>query len=168
MSITRPSRRVTALLMGLALVLVACGTADDELGGPPVPDRTFEDFDGEQVSLADYEGTPLVVNFWASWCPPCIAEMPDLEAVHQARGDEVAFVGLNTQDELTTALDLVDQTGVTYDLGQDPDGDLFRDFEVFSMPTTFFVDEDGAIVHRHSGLVTLNQLEELVDEHLTS
>lgn len=168
MPTTRPSRRVIALLLGLALVLVACGAGEDELAGPPVPERTFEDFGGEQVSLADYEGTPMVVNFWASWCPPCIAEMPDLETVHQARADEVAFVGLNTQDELNTALDLVEQTGVTYDLGQDPDGDLFRAFEVFSMPTTFFVDEDGAIVHRHSGLVTLSQLEGLIDEHLTS
>ena len=168
MPINRPSRRTVALIMGLALVLVACAADDDELAGPPVPDRTFEDFDGEQASLTDYEGTPMVVNFWASWCPPCIAEMPDLETVHQQRGGEVAFVGLNTQDELNTALELVEQTGVTYDLGQDPDGELFRDFEVFSMPTTFFVDADGAIVHRHSGLVTLEQLDDLVDEHLTS
>jgi len=156
------------MLLGLALVLVACGADEDELAGPAVPDRTFEDFDGEEASLTDHAGTPMVVNFWASWCPPCVAEMPDLEAVHQARGDEVAFVGINTQDELATAVDLVEQTGITYDLGQDPDGEMFRDFEVFSMPTTFFVDEDGAIVHRHSGLVTRMQLEDLIDEHLTS
>lgn len=162
------TRRLAVVVLSVALLTAACGAADEELAGPPVPDRTLENFEGEQVSLTDYEGTPVVVNFWASWCPPCIAEMPDLEAAHQARGDEIEFIGINTQDELAQATDLVEQTGVTYDLALDPDGELFRDFEVFSMPSTFFVDADGAIVHRHAGLVTRPQLEELLDEHLAS
>lgn len=165
-----PTRTGTLLATIVAVIVAACG-ADGESGpdpdaGPPVPERTFETFEGERTSLQEFEGEPLVVNFWASWCPPCVAEMPDFERVHLARQDEVRFVGLNTQDGLTEAEALVEQTGVTYDLGLDPDGDLFRDFEVIAMPSTYFVNRAGAIVHRHAGILSEAELHELIDEHL--
>jgi len=149
------------------VVLAACSDQEpDEPAGPPVPDRTYETLDGDRTSLEALEGEPLVVNFFASWCPPCVAEMPDFERVHLDVRDRVRFVGLNTQDNLAAAQDLIAQTGVTYDIGLDPDGELFRDFEVIAMPSTFFVDEAGAVVHRHAGLMTEQQLRDLIDEHL--
>jgi cytochrome c biogenesis protein CcmG, thiol:disulfide interchange protein DsbE len=155
------------LLAGLALLLAACSGGDDgEVAGPPVPDREFETFEGEVTSLPELAGEPIVVNFWASWCAPCIAEMPDFETVHRDLEGRARFLGLNTQDDRAAADDLVEQTGVTYDLALDPDGDLFRDFEVFAMPSTYFVDRDGIIVHRHGGLATEGQLRDLIDEHL--
>ena len=158
--------------VGLVVTLTACAASDDSddeaaSAGPPVPDRPFETFDGEQTSLPEFAGEPMVVNFWASWCPPCIAEMPEFEEVHQDRRDEVRFVGLNTQDDLARAEELVEQTGVTYDLGLDPEGELFRDFEVVSMPSTYLVNEAGAVVERHAGVLDAEQLHELIDEHLT-
>ena len=166
-------RRDTATAAVIALVLVACagGSGSDReetAAGPPVPDRVFETFDGGQLSLAELSGEPLVVNFWASWCPPCVAEMPDFERVHLDRAEEVRFVGLNTQDRREQAEALAVQTGVSYELGFDPDGALARDFEVISMPSTYFVDADGAIVHRHAGLLTEQQLRDLIDEHLVA
>jgi cytochrome c biogenesis protein CcmG, thiol:disulfide interchange protein DsbE len=155
--------------MVLVIGVAACSGMDgDDLAGPPVPDREYETFDGQTTSLPELGDEPMVVNFWASWCPPCVAEMPDLERVHQDVGHEVRFVGLNTQDSVDRAEELVEQTGVTYDLGSDPDGELFRDFEVVAMPSTYFVDEAGAIVHRHAGLLTEQQLRDLVTEHLAS
>jgi thiol-disulfide isomerase/thioredoxin len=82
----------------------------------------------------------MVVSFWASWCPPCLAEMPDLEAVHQLADGQVAFVGVNTQDTQDRAEDLVDQTGASHNLVRDPDAALVRAVRVFAMPTTFSVD----------------------------
>ncbi len=159
--------RTTLTALAVALLLAACGAADGgEAAGPPVPDRAFETFDGEVTSLPALAGDPLVVNFFASWCPPCVAEMPDFQRVHLDRGDDVRFVGIATQDGETAARALVEQTGVTYDLAWDPEGALFRDFEVVAMPSTFFVDADGAIVHRHAGLLTEHDLHALIDEHL--
>ena len=166
-------RRRTAVGAVTALVLAACTSASgsdsgETAAGPPVPDRVFETFEGGELSLSELSGEPLVVNFWASWCPPCVAEMPDFERVHLDRADEVRFVGLNTQDTREQAESLATQTGVTYLLGLDPDGALSRDFEVISMPSTYFVDADGAIVHRHAGLLTEQQLRDLIDEHLVA
>lgn len=180
----------------LAIVLAACGAAagdgepatdpgadaeapdtevDDaeaedapapEAGGEPAPDVEFEDFDGQTRTLADFRGQPLVLNFWASWCPPCIAEMPYIESVHQDLADRVGFLGMNTQDAMGPALDLVEQTGVTYELGLDPQGDIFRAFSVFTMPMTFFIDAEGEVVGRHGGILTEQQLRDEIESTL--
>lgn len=174
--------RLAALATVAALALAACGggppgsappgggagsvAGPTPASGEPVPGALVEAFDGSSVSLTDYSGTPLVVNFWASWCPPCIAEMPDLESVHQQVSDRVSFVGVNTQDTIENATRLVAETGVTYDLVRDPDAELFRGFEVFGMPSTFYVDADGIIVGRHTGVLTRDALFDGLREHL--
>lgn len=171
---TRKEATVTptrgAVLLVAALVLQACaaisGVGDEAADGPFVPDHSMATLDGEELSLAAMAGEPLVVNLWASWCPPCVAEMPDLERVHLDLGEQVRFVGINTQDDLAQAQALAEQTGVTYELTLDPDGAVFRELEAVAMPTTFLVDADGVIVHRHAGLLTEPQLREMLDEHL--
>lgn len=130
----------------------------------PAPDVTFTTVDGTTASLDDYEGQPLVLNFWASWCPPCVAEMGDaLRPVHEAHSDEVAFLGMNLRDEPAAAQQIVDSTGVTYDLALDPDGEVFSAFGGVGMPTTVFIDGDGRIVDQHTGAITQDQLQAQVD-----
>lgn len=179
--------RLAAAAALAGVVLAACGGGDggsdpaaeatgDHGGNQPlssqqdegerVPDMPIEAFDGSMVSLADYAGQPLLVNFWASWCAPCIAEMPDLEEVHQLTADQLGFVGINTQDTPDKAAELVEQTGVTYDLVRDPTGEFSQAFSVFGMPSTFFVDADGNIVGRHTGLLTKDSLLEALRENL--
>jgi DsbE subfamily thiol:disulfide oxidoreductase len=164
------SLRRGVLLLASVLLLQACAGATGDDGraatGPHLPERTLATLDGGELSLPAAEGQPQVVNLWASWCPPCVAEMPDLERVHLDVAEQVRFLGINTQDELDEAEALVARTGVTYDIGLDPDGALFGDLEVVSMPSTFLVDGDGVIVHRHAGLLTEGQLRDLLAEHL--
>src|SRR3990172_13074862 len=106
-----------------ALVAVLNPPTTGENDTPSPIEATFEYFDGSEGAWADFAGKPLVVNFWASWCPACVAEMPDFEAVHARLGDEVAFLGLNMQEtDEGAARDLVDRSGITYRLGRDPDG----------------------------------------------
>ena len=130
---------------------------------PVVMDTTFEHFDGRIVRLNDWAGTPMVVNFWASWCPPCVAEMSAaFEPVHQQVGDQVAFVGLNLQDDADAAFGIVRQTGVTYELGRDPAGELFSAFGGIGMPTTVFIDEAGVVKEKHTGALTQGQLQQQI------
>lgn len=131
--------------------------------GEPVPEVHLTDFEGEEFSLQDYEGRPLVVNFWASWCPFCVAEMPDFEKVHRSVADEVTFLGIDQCESCQggsadAARDLARQTGVTYRLAEDPDGSVFVAFGGSSMPTTVFIDADGRLVEHVGGMLTESQL----------
>jgi cytochrome c biogenesis protein CcmG, thiol:disulfide interchange protein DsbE len=143
---------------------------DRDVIGQQVGDVDFEPFgDGSGGSLGDYAGRPLVINFFASWCTPCIEEMPAFEAVHQQLGDEVAFLGLNYWDrDQTTAERLVDRTGVTYDLGRDGQGVVLQELGGFGMPTTVFVDAGGAITSVHTGKLDATELARMIDEQLRS
>ena len=138
------------------------GTA---VSGPPAPATRFAYFDGSDGSLASYAGRPLVVNFWASWCPSCVAELSAAFVPVQERfGDEVAFLGLNLQDERSRALQFVEETGALFDLAEDPQGLLYTELGGLGMPFTVFVSADGRILEKHNGPLTESQLTDLVAE----
>jgi cytochrome c biogenesis protein CcmG, thiol:disulfide interchange protein DsbE len=134
----------------------------------PLPEATLAGFGegAEPVALAAYRGTPLIVNFWASWCAPCVAEMPDFERFSQEVGDAAPLLGVNVRDAPANARGFVERLGITYDLATDPDGDLYGDVRAFGMPTTLLVDADGMIVYRHTGPLDAAELRALAEEHL--
>lgn len=133
----------------------------------PLPVEQLAGFAGGPArALDDYAGTPLVVNFWASWCPPCIEEMPDLDAVAQRAGGRLAVLGVNRADDAEAARQLADELDVSYDLALDEDDSLFAAVEAFGMPTTLFVDAGGTIVHRRTGAMSQDEFARLVAEHL--
>lgn len=149
---------------------VAC--PDGRTVAPPQGDRalpaaTLSVLGGEeQVTTACWQGQPTVVNFWAEWCEPCKAEMPDVEAVHRALGDEVRFVGVNYEDRTDAAVAFAEEAGVSYQLVEDPDGSFFDALDGRAMPTTLLVDADGQVVYRHAGQLTEQALTDLLVEHL--
>ncbi|MDJ0497945.1 MAG: TlpA disulfide reductase family protein [Acidimicrobiia bacterium] len=173
--------RMTILAGVLALVAAACSGGSGPVAGAagnvvteasqgnPVPAATFETFAGATGSLADYAGRPVVVNFWASWCPSCVAEMSAafLPAQEQL-GERVAFLGMNIQDERTRALELVQETGVLFDLAEDPEGALYTALGGLGMPFTVFVSADGQVLDAHNGPLTESQLVDKINEVLLS
>ena len=142
-----------AVVVALVVVLITLPSGgDDDVRangratlGSPAPDIEMVDFEGAAFALQDYQGTPVVLNFWATWCPFCVAEMPDFERVHQRVGADVAFLGVNLQDDPGQANRLVGETGVTYRLAADPTGVVYGAFGGTSMPTTVFIDADGTV-----------------------
>ena len=141
-------------------------TAAGDGDGREVPDVRFRYFDGSEGSLADFAGTPTVINFWASWCAPCVVELPAFEAVHRELQPQVAFLGLNVGDEPAAARALVERTGVTYPLATDPDSGIFQAFGGIGMPTTVLVDADGIIVTMIGSRLRAQDLRSLIAEHL--
>jgi len=189
-SSTRRRSLLVGLLLGLAATLVGVAvlraTGDDdradaqltEPGGTQIPgiatqgdvtghrlpDAVFARLDGGKFRFADLAGTPLVVNLWASWCGPCVAEMPDFQAVYERVGDRVEFVGVNHSDNEDAARELADRTGVKYPLVRDPTGSVAATLEAARMPTTFFVGADGRVVDVHPGELSAAELATKIDE----
>jgi len=115
--------RLAAAVAALALIAAACGSAATTSESAPVtatqaplgtqaPTTAFTTFDGMTVSLAEFRGEPVVLNFWASWCPSCVAEMSAaFRPVHEDLGGTITFLGMNIQDERALALELLEETG---------------------------------------------------------
>ena len=110
---------------------------------------------GPDAALGDLlTGTPVVVNFFASWCAPCVEEMPAFERVHQSVGDRVTIIGMANTDTVENANATVDATGVTYPTYGDPAGDAISYFGGLQMPTTVFIDASGRVADVHNGMLT--------------
>ena len=119
---------------------------------PPVPGVRVPAFDGRRVSLTDFRGHPVVLNFWASWCIPCAEEAPTLEAIwNEFRGRGLVVVGVDTQDLEPPGRRFLAQHGITYMNVRDPDGGLARLFGTTGVPETFFVGPDGLIRGKFPG-----------------
>lgn len=114
------------------------------------------------VEYASYSDRPLVINFFASWCPFCIAEMPDFERVHALLGDRVTFLGVSQSDPRNASIDLVHETGITYDTAIDERGDFFRAVGGQGMPTTILVRPGGEIAEIWVGPLNADALEKLI------
>ncbi|MCH8339729.1 MAG: TlpA family protein disulfide reductase [Chloroflexi bacterium] len=112
------------------------------------PDFTLETLQGETVTLSDLRGKAVVVNLWASWCPPCRAEMPALQAAYEAdrdRGLEILAVDMTYQDTEQDALRFIQEFGLTFPIALDRDGTVARQYLLRALPSTFFVGPDGVI-----------------------
>ncbi|PWH15555.1 MAG: TlpA family protein disulfide reductase [Anaerolineae bacterium] len=115
--------------------------------GFTAPNFTLETTDGETITLAALRGQAVILNFWASWCPPCRAEMPTLQALHERYGADLVLLGINasTQDNLPKAYQLIAELNLTFPILLDSSGAVVRAYRVFSLPTTFFIDRQGVI-----------------------
>jgi thiol-disulfide isomerase/thioredoxin len=112
------------------------------------PDFTVEDGEGEYVTLSNMRGVPTVVNFWASWCPPCRSEMPHFEAMYGELGDRVNFmmVDLTGGGETKAAADeYIEKNGFTFPVYYDTDGGAGEAYEVRAIPMSIFIDAEGKV-----------------------
>lgn len=155
------------------------GLLSDDVGeldvGDPAPNFRLETVDGRAIELADYEGDKhVILNFWATWCPPCKAEMPDLDAAYREHRDELVVLGVDLM-ESRDAVERFLQTevDVSYPILIDPSGDVARGYRLFTQPTTYFIDRQGRIAAvggqpSKNGAFTPEELDRRVDEFLSS
>jgi len=95
--------------------------------------------EGEEVSLSDSSGQPALINFWATWCPPCLEELPAIQATYQ-NSDDLVVLGVNFQERLTNVKSFVEQEGLTFPILLDEEGRLALLYRVRSLPTSFFLE----------------------------
>lgn len=133
----------------------------------PLPDGTLLAFQSDdEIDVHNYVGRPLVVNFWASWCAPCVEEMPDLQQAADELEGRVTVLGINAQDSAEKAREFAADLEITFELARDPSGSYFAAVGGFGWPTTLLVDEGGFIRYRHVGPTDVDQLRGLLETHL--
>jgi peroxiredoxin len=116
--------------------------------GFQAPDFELSTPQGAQISLSALRGQPVIINLWASWCPPCRAEMPALQNVYETyhgQGLEILAVNATSQDDVQAAVEFSTQLGLTFPILLDADGRVSRLYQLQSLPSTYFVGRDGSI-----------------------
>jgi thiol-disulfide isomerase/thioredoxin len=112
------------------------------------PEIDLESIDSSQLSSSNFEGKAVILNFWASWCPPCRAEMPDFQqASEEFLNSELLIIGINAtnQDTPVNVARFLQENNISFPIALDPEGVAGRDFQVHSLPTTFFIDANGVV-----------------------
>ncbi len=161
-----------ALAYGLANKTPATGRSGETRIGKLAPDfsmplLTLDDSaasDGGEFHLRDAIGSPLVINFWASWCPPCREESPGFERMWRMYADRgVQIIGVDIQDTESAARSYIEEFGLTFPNGRDIDGRITIDYGVIGLPVTFFVNSAGIIEGRWVGAVSEDKLQEWIE-----
>jgi cytochrome c biogenesis protein CcmG/thiol:disulfide interchange protein DsbE len=149
---------LTFAAIGSTVGLLAYGFSVDPraipstLTGKPAPDFSLTLFEGRNIRLSDFRGKVVFLNFWASWCPPCRAEARLLEQSWQRYKDQgVVFLGIDMQDTEEAARRFIQEFGVTYMNGRDPNNRIAINYGVYGIPETFFIDKEGLITYKHIG-----------------
>lgn len=137
--------------------------APDFVGSADGKEVRLTDLDGRPVRLEDFRGRPLWINFWATWCPPCQQETPDLRAAYETHKNEgLVLLAISIQEPTADVREFVAKYGLTYDIGLDPTGAVLATYGVFGLPTHYFVDRTGVIRDRYFGPLTRQQMDERV------
>ena len=122
------------------------------------PDFTVYDREGNAVRLSDFEGKPVVLNFWASWCPPCRSEMPDFDKTYRSLGNEIHFVMVNLTDgqseTVESACAFLEDAGYSFPVYFDTGGMAAATYGISSIPTTYFINARGELVTWASGAIS--------------
>ncbi len=126
-------------------------------------DFTLKDLEGNDVSLSDYEGKIVLLNFWATWCGFCDLEMPDLERLYTVNED-VVVLGVNVGEDLDLVKEYVDEKKISFPIVLDETTDIASDYLVSGLPTSYFIDENGMIYGKFSGMMTYDMMQEFISD----
>ena len=175
------------IILGLVLILVIGGwlswnlflqeeptvptettsAATTQAAESPAPDFTFYDKDGNAYKLSDFRGKPVILNFWASWCGPCKAEMPDFNEAYAVYGDRIHFIMLNLTDgyseTVETATAFLATTDYTFPVYFDTDSAGAITYGISSIPVTWLIDAEGNLIARASAALDADTLQKGID-----
>jgi peroxiredoxin len=117
------------------------------VAGHPAPDFELVSTDGETIRLSDFRGTPVILNFWATWCGPCRAEFPDFQQAAVDNADRLVIIGINNSsaDQVDLVPGFLEEFGITFPIVLDEDGSTAKTYRILGLPTTIFIDSSGTV-----------------------
>ncbi|RMF43609.1 MAG: TlpA family protein disulfide reductase [Anaerolineae bacterium] len=138
-----------------------------EVPARPAPEISLQGLDGQPVALSDFRGQVVLLNNWATWCPPCKAEMPDLQAYHEAhQADGFTVIAVNAGDPPDEVRAFAREYGLTFPVWPDPNTETLRAFGIQGLPTSFVIDRNGMVRATWTGAITRQALEKYVTPYL--
>ncbi|MFO7982245.1 MAG: TlpA disulfide reductase family protein [Desulfuromonadales bacterium] len=153
-------KKLVVLIAGLFLVMAFAvfgmgkkngGSAGAEVGSM-APDFTLTDMHGENVSLSDYRGKVVFLNFWATWCPPCREEMPSMERLHESMGGkDFVILAVNVEKDKKAVENFLRGTPYSFKILLDPEGQAQSAYRVYRYPESYLIDKDGRIIEHYLG-----------------
>jgi len=153
---------IILLAIGAAVLVLRGGTSPTAIGSE-APDFSVTDLEGNPIQFAELRGRPVIVNFWASWCVPCVEEFPILRDAHERHADDgLVVVGIVYQDRSQAAATFMSRQDATWAAAADPDGRVAEAYGVIGPPETFLIGRDGKIAARALGQFTATWLDEKV------
>lgn len=141
------------------------GTADNttQPSGEEAADFTLTDLEGNKVSLKDFRGKKVYLNFWATWCPPCRQEMPDLEKIHRKYKDkDLVVLAVNIGENKATVEDYIKSSNLTFTVLLDTDQRVAAEYRINSIPQSYFIDREGRIAAKQIGSMSEAEMDEYV------
>ncbi|MCG3211753.1 MAG: Thiol-disulfide oxidoreductase ResA [Anaerolineae bacterium] len=131
--------------------------------GQPAPNFTLTSIEGQPVSLSDFSGQVVLVNTWATWCPPCKAEMPTLHTYYQQhKAEGFVVLAVNSQEDAGTVSAFIQQNGFNFPVVLDSHAAMMNQYNVLGLPTSFIIGRDGLIKYVHTGEITKDQLDRVI------
>ena len=159
-------KKLIALVLALMFLLAFAGCADtqnDDASKSLAPDLFVYDESGTQLRLSQLKGKPVVLNFWASWCEPCKAEMSGFQEAYEKYGEQIHFVMVNMtdgeQETMETARSYIDDQGYTFPVYYDSSSLAAIFYGIQSIPATFFIDAEGNLDSHRIGMISKEVLQ---------
>ena len=155
----------------LIILILATACSSEEITEPldeNVLHQSFKTENGSETlkSLYEQNNQPMVVNLWATWCTPCLEEMPYFEAAHRKHGSRIQFIGINISDSPTRAKKRAEELHISYLLGNDPDGSFTKSLKAIGLPLTAFFNTEGKLSTIHQGPISEKTLQKSIMELL--
>jgi peroxiredoxin len=131
--------------------------------GAKAPDFELKTLSGETVKLSSLKGKKVMLNFWATWCPPCKAEMPDMEKFYKEAGKDVVILAVNIDPQLDVK-GFVNQYGITFPILLDQKDEVNESYQILSIPTTYFINSNGVIQNKYTGAMSLDSMKQFTSK----
>ena len=130
--------------------------------GQPAPDFTLKNLAGEEVSLSDYKGKIVMINFWATWCTWCDVEMPDMQKL-SSENDDLVVLAVDVEEKLEDVKAYIEKGGYDFEVVLDSSGDVNKTYLVNGLPNSYFVDKEGILLGKVGGAINFAQMNEILE-----